>query len=372
MQDNSISSWITLHNIPYIGPQGLYKLLEHFKSPENIFSASKNDLLHVQGINEKTADSILNNKNKISISKQISWIEKNNIKVLKLTDIHYPVNLKSIFLPPPILYIHGEIKDVDRVSLAIVGARVATIYGKVVTQTLCRELICSGITIVSGLARGIDSVAHQTTLDCGGRTIAVMGCGLDIIYPPENRALYKAVSENGAVISEFPLGTGPNKFNFPRRNRIINGLSLGTLLIEAGEKSGSLITAGYALEEGREIFAVPGNLTSKKSIGTNTLIKKGEAKLVQNADDIIDELSPLVKSICGEFLKKTKENKEEIVLSIEEEKALGLISNSEAVHIDNIILAAKKSCLYNIFSLLLSLELKGKIRQLPGKNFIQI
>ncbi|MBI5417660.1 DNA-protecting protein DprA [Candidatus Poribacteria bacterium] len=370
--DKSIILWITLHYISKLSPSSFLKLLEHFKFPENVFKAKKNELLNIDGVKEEVAETILDNKSKPDIIKIIDWIETNNIKVLRIIDKEYPVNLKSIFCPPPLIYIKGELLEVDQIAVAIVGSRTASVYGKTVTQNITKELILSGITIISGMARGIDSAAHETALSAGGRTIAVLGCGIDVIYPPENRNLYKTISEHGAVISEFPIGTRPEKFNFPRRNRIISGLSLGTLVIEAGEKSGSLITANYALEEGREVFAIPGCITSKQSDGTNRLIKRGEAKLIQNGGDIIEELTPIVSSIGKELQKKNVKNKEMVQLSEEEHKLLSFLNNIDTIHIDQLLANAAKNNLPNIFSILLSLELKGMIKQLPGKNFIKV
>ncbi len=368
---SSIESWIILQNIPHIGPSSFNKLLEHFESPENVLQAKEKDLLNI-GVNSEAVKSIIINKNKIDISKHMLLLKKESIKLIRIIDKEYPLNLKSIFCPPPVIYVKGEIKEIDQVAIAVVGARMATVYGKAMTQKLCKELAYSGITVVSGMARGIDSVAHQTMIESDGRTIAVLGCGVDIIYPPENKNLYRAISEHGAVISEFPLGTKPEKFNFPRRNRLISGLSLGTLVIEAGEKSGSLITANYALEEGREVFAVPGNVLSKQSSGTNNLIKRGEAKLVENAEGIIEELEPIVNSIGKDLQKRIKSNNEKIILSQEEQKIFDLLDESIPTHIDKILSESARKNLSNIFSLMLTLELKGIIKQLPGKNFIKL
>ncbi|MBI5417400.1 DNA-protecting protein DprA [Candidatus Poribacteria bacterium] len=365
-----IDKWLLLHSIHEIGATTLFKLIEYFESPEKILSANKKELLNINGIASDTIEAILNNKNRINVDKQINWLQKNSVTLITITDDEYPVNLKSIFCPPVILYVKGNLTDVDQISIAIVGSRLSTVYGATITRQLCMDLVASGITITSGMARGVDSIAHKTAIEYNGRTLAVLGSGIDIIYPPENRTLYHEISLKGAVISEFPLGTKPNKFNFPRRNRLISGLSLGTVVIEAGDKSGALITANYALEEGREVFAIPGNINSKQSIGTNRLIKRGEAKLIQNIDDILDEISPIAASV-GKKLRQVKtEKKEPIVLSADEKKLTELINNTTPVHIDEIILNAGKNNISGIFSILLGLELKGVIKQLPGKNFI--
>ncbi|MFH1784401.1 MAG: DNA-processing protein DprA [bacterium] len=225
-----------------------------------------------------------------------------DIRILTIKDKDYPANLRFTFTPPKMLYVKGDLSDFDSVAIAVVGSRTPTAYGIKVTRELVGELSRNGVTVISGLARGIDTCAHKAALDAGGRTIAILGSGHYNIYPPENRALAEAICNSGAVISEFPLQAGPRRENFPRRNRLISGLSLGTIVVEAKQKSGSLITASFALEQGREVFAVPGNIYSKCSEGTNQLIKQG-AKLVETIDDIIEEIDSF-KTI---FNKKQEE-----------------------------------------------------------------
>ncbi len=269
-----------------------------------------------------------------------------------------------IFNPPFLLYLKGEVKKKDIDALAIVGTRRATTYGKLITRRLARALARKGVTIVSGLARGIDTAAHQGALEVGGRTIAVLGSGIDIIYPGENKKLAEEIAKRGAVVSEYSLGTQPNALHFPQRNRIISGLSKGVLVIEAPLKSGALITADFALEQGREVFAVPGNITSPNSQGTNRLIKEG-AKLVECAEDILEEL---------EFSYLKKEDKQvldrEIPSLFSEEREIFSLLKEEPVHIDSLIsesnLAASR-----VGELLMKLQIKGLARELPGKLFVR-
>ncbi|NQT23051.1 MAG: DNA-protecting protein DprA [Candidatus Omnitrophica bacterium] len=224
-----------------------------------------------------------------SLDKEIELIEKLGIKVITIDDKEYPSNLKHIYNPPKVLYVKGKIVPKDHYSIAVVGARKSSTYGRETAARLARELAEKSITVVSGMARGIDTYAHRGALESGGRTIAVLGCGINIIYPPENKSLMEEISKSGAVISEFPINTPPLRRNFPMRNRIISGLSFGVVVVEAAEKSGSLITASLALEQGREVFSVPGRVDTRLSRGTLALIKEG-AKLVENVDDILEEV----------------------------------------------------------------------------------
>jgi DNA processing protein len=255
--------------------------------------------------------------------------------------------------------VKGSFVEGDKNSVAVVGSRNASEYGIKVTQEISRNLASLGITIVSGMARGIDSAAHIAAIQGGGRTVAVLGSGVDVIYPPENRRLFERITENGAVVSEYPLGTRPNSYNFPPRNRIISGFSLGVLVVEASPKSGSLITAKLALDQGRDVYAVPGNVYSYKAKGTHSLLKSG-AKLVDNANDIVEELNITVKPI--------KENKEVIQELSPELLMIYDFCQDEPIHIDNIILKTGLSS-GRVSALLLDLELSGILKQLPGKMF---
>ncbi len=290
--------------------------------------------------------------------KIVENIFKKKISLLILPDKDYPERLKQIFDPPPVLYVRGKILPEDKFAIAVVGTRKITNYGKEVTELLVKELSSVGLTIVSGLARGVDSLSHKTALESKTRTIAVLGSGVDQIYPPQNEGLAKEIAENGAVISEYPPGMIALPGNFPARNRIISGLSLGVLVTEAGVDSGSLITAGLALEQNREVFAVPGPIYSQLSKGPSSLIKQG-AKLVTTAEDVLEELN-----IKGKINKLNKEiigeNKEEILL-------IKLLENEEK-HIDQLIRESKFTT-EKLNSLLMTMEISGKIKNLGGGNY---
>ncbi|MEP7145407.1 MAG: DNA-processing protein DprA, partial [bacterium] len=292
-----------------------------------------------------------------------------NVSILSTLDDDYPCNLKNTFDAPIIIYCKGRLNKSDKYSLSIVGTRTPTEYGKYTCEDFTEKLCRLGIPIISGFARGIDSVVHRTCLKNDNLTYAVFGCGVDVVYPSENKKLYNELTERGAVLSEFPLGSLPEKVNFPRRNRIISGISVGSLIIESGIKGGSLLTAEFAIDQDKEVFAVPGYINSKQSEGTNELIKKGHAKLVTNIDDILSEIDIKLKPILRKELI-IKENK--LISELKDaERILYEAIEHIPVHIDSINEITGLSisdCLVN----LLSLEFKGLIRQTPGKNFIRI
>ncbi|MBM4136342.1 MAG: DNA-protecting protein DprA [Nitrospira sp.] len=351
--------WIALSMLPDIGPVRARKLLSIFLTPEKIFGAGFEDLRSVEGIGNK-AKNIKEFSAWKNIDAQINILEKQGIHVAGLEEPSYPGMLRELEDAPVVIYMKGDIQPEDRYAIAIVGSRKPTPYGMSVTEKISEELAAMGFTIISGMARGIDAISHKGALRAGGRTIAVLGSGLDVTYPPENKGLMDKITRSGCVISEFPPGTPPDKENFPKRNRIISGLSLGVLVIEATSNSGSLITAGYALEQNREVFAVPGNINSPTSEGTNELIKRG-AILTRRAEDIVEELAPVLK---GFIRTKEKANLE----MTDEEKNLCNLLSGEPKHIDIISreggLAASKA-----LGILLGLELKGAVRQMSGKRF---
>ena len=363
--DESIKYWMALKSVKGIGSVAIKRLLERFKSPSRVFAATKEALLEVKGITTKIAEDILSFKGWKKINEEIASAESLGISILCWEDKKYPENLLSLHDPPPLLYLLGELKESDTVALAMVGSRMASSYGLETTKNFSRALAGAGVTIISGLARGIDSVAHKGALQVEGRTIAVTGCGLDIIYPPENRSLFSEIKERGAILSEFPLGTPPEACNFPRRNRLISGLSMGVVVVEASLKSGSLITARYALEQGREVYAIPGNVNSMKSRGTNNLIKDG-AKLVELPEEVLMDFLPQYgrqKSCSKEHPPK------EINLSFNDrENNIFSQLTLDPIHIDDLV----KKCMMDITeiaSVLLSLELMGAVTQHPGKMF---
>lgn len=362
---DELKGWIALNMIPGVGSITFMRLVNFFGSPEDALKASIKDLLNVKGLTPAICYSIVDHRNKIDADRELRLIECYNLKVITIKDENYPTNLKSIPDPPPVLYIKGEILPRDSRSISIVGARKATDYGKRVANELSIELALRGFTIVSGMAHGIDSTAHNGAISASGRTLAVMGNGLDIVYPAENVELFKKIVDHGAVISEFPIGTRPKKERFPVRNRIISGLSLGTVVVEASKTSGSLITANLALEQGREVFAVPGPIYSVTSKGTNDLIKQG-AKLVGSVEDILEELSNYTfEKITNYPLERPDPT--ELNLMDEEMKVLNAIGELP-IHVDEIIRKSNLS-MSKVSSALVMLELRGLINQLPGMMF---
>lgn len=290
----SLRPWFELRAVPGIGDAILCRLVEALGSPDAVLRASHDELMQAGGASPALAKAIrqgARSEDLQAIDRELKAIERMPIRVLTILDPDYPARLKTIHDPPPLLSMSGTLCEEDYHAVAIVGTRHATPTGRVVTERFSRELAAAGLTVVSGLARGIDGAAHQSALEAGGRTIAVLGCGIDRTYPPEHLALRKKIEERGAVLSELPLGAYPHAYHFPKRNRIISGLSIGVVVVEAAPKSGSLITARLAAEQGREVFAVPGSVQLEQSRGTNGLIKQG-AKLAECADDIIEELLP--------------------------------------------------------------------------------
>lgn len=366
MFDSETISLITLSLIEGVGSTIIQKLLNFFGSAEEALIASYEELSKVMGLSPGVCHKIVSQRHKVPLKEELSLIEQHACQVITIHDSSYPERLKAIFDPPQILYVKGQLAPQDALAIAIVGSRRATSYGRMMSEKLSEELASKGFIIISGFARGIDSAAHRGAINAGGETIAVMGNGLSIVYPPENARLMEEIIANGAVISEFPIKTPPLGANFPRRNRVISGLSLGTLIVEASEKSGSLITAKFALEQGREVFAVPGEISSRMSKGTNYLIKQGAA-LVETVDDILDALSlDLPKTPKG---SPQMETPPDIKLGDDEQIIWDLLSQKPR-HIDEIARASELP-LSKISSVLVMLELKGIIQQLPGKQFVR-
>ncbi len=361
-----IKLWIALNLVPGVGKVTYRKLIERFGDPAEVFRAQRVELKEIPGLTDNTINEILNYKIGDQLQRELQSIEEKQVTIVTMRDSAYPFNLKHIHDPPPLLYVEGELKEEDTLAISVVGTRSPTWYGKEITTRLSEGLARRGITVVSGMARGIDSLAHTAALDAGGRSIAVLGNGLKVVYPPENRGLKERMKEQGAVISEFMMDAKPDRLNFPIRNRIISGLSLGTVVVEAPAKSGALITARIALEQNREVFAVPGSVSSANSKGTNSLIKKG-AKLVENVEDIMEELpgelGGLTNGSPGE--EKTPEPE----LSPEHAAVFSLLHH-EAQHID-ILTEQSGFPAGKVAGILASLELEGLIKQLPGKTFIR-
>ncbi len=370
MNLDDLKYWIALKSVSGIGNLTFRALLDNFGSPSLIFNTPVSKLTGINGITKKMAVAINNFSDWDKVNQNFELLNKNKITVITYQDDDYPEKLKNIYDLPPFLYVRGSLMK-DDINIAIVGSRRATTYGKYTTERISRELAQKGVTVVSGMARGIDSAAHRGALAARGRTIAVLGSGLDVIYPPENKILFAEIIENGAVISEFPMGTPPIAANFPSRNRIISGMSYGVLVVEAGEKSGSLITARLALEQGREVFAVPGSVETPASRGTNRLIKEG-AKLIENAEDILEEIIPQLEKtkVLSETLSSENESKlpaKEIELTVKEKIVADFIFDKR-IHVDDIIAATNLSPA-DVLSTLMSLELKNLVTQHPGKYF---
>lgn len=372
----SLRDWLELRAVKGLGPRIFAKLLAVFGSPQAIRSASHADLLSAGEIPHGLAQAIhqpLPAEVQQQITRELQAVEAGRFTLLPLTDPDYPPRLKMIADPPPLIACSGALLPQDRHALAIVGARKASAQGRAFTQKLSGDLATLGFTIVSGLARGTDAAAHEGAVESCGRTLAVLGCGIDRTYPPEHRLLRTKIEQHGAVLSEFPMGTPPQPYHFPQRNRVISGLSLGVIVTEATSKSGSLITARFALEQNREIFAVPGTVTHSLSRGPHFLIKQG-GKLVEGITDITDEIFPLLDPDFQEHLGKQQLSRPSPVSSAElsvEEQQLITMMPLDPVSLDELI-SQNSFSPSEVMSLLLSLELKGLIKQLPGLQYLRI
>ena len=357
--------WHAFNSIDGFGPQAFKKLLASFAELEEAWKSTDTDKLGQLGLSKKQIDNFFQFRQKHSPENLFEELTKENIEILTIKDEAYPTQLKEIASAPPVLYIRGDRDILSNKSIAIVGSRKFTEYGRRVTENLTRDLVRAGLTIVSGLALGIDGIAHRAALDAGGLTAAVLGTGIDdaTIYPREHFNLAKSIIENGgALITEQPPKTPSLKQNFPARNRIMAGLALGTLVIEAAENSGSLITAGFALEQNREVFAVPGDIFSPQSTGTNRLIKNG-AKLVTSAADILEELN--ISRTQPALALKIFEPK------TDEEKIIWKNLSNEPLHIDKISKMTRLDTAA-VASVLSALEIEGAVKNIGGQNFIRL
>jgi DNA processing protein len=352
--------WFALKSVPLVGNVTFRRLLERFDTPELALKAAESELALVKGLNAAVIESIKSHDYLVSAELECEKVEKAGVKVVNFLSEEYPKVLLEIPDPPPYLYMKGNLAGIEP-AIAIVGSRRASTYGLMTTTRLAGELAEHGLTVVSGMARGVDSAAHRGALNGGGQSIGILGCGIDVVYPQENRRLFDEMSAKGTLYSEFPMGTLPLAENFPRRNRIISGISRGVLVVEAMENSGSLITAQYALEQGREVFAVPGNINCSSSRGANRLIKQG-AKLVESVEDILEEL-PFRQTRIGGVVPTVPG----FSLTPQEAAVYTLLSGAP-LHIDEIIVKSGLT-VGEVSASLLRLELKGAIMQLPGKNF---
>jgi len=356
--------WIWLSSIEGIGPKRFYELVGLFGSPAEIWSASPKELESLNFLGSKPKSCLISAKKDEYIEKLFRDLEKNQIKGISRISSYYPQDLSQIFDPPPVLFAKGNLDALTSTkNIAIVGSRRCTHYGLEVAEKLACELSHRGVSIVSGMARGIDTAAHKGCLAAGGNTIAVLGCGVDIIYPPENHKVYEDIMNKGVLVSEYLPGTLPLAQHFPARNRIISGMSSGVVVVEAAEKSGAMITVDFALEQGREVFAVPGNINSKYSVGPNRLLKEG-ARLVTDIYDIMEELNWGRR----ETIQKSERSKDEVLqLDLFEHKIVELLEEGDLTFDEFVTKTGFP--IQKLNSLLTMLELRGIIKQLPGKIF---
>src|SRR5579875_1102521 len=386
MQRESDVYWLALRAVDGVGPRTARLLLEHYGSADAIFAASEAELVQL-GIPRKTALNILGFDRFAPLERELCELERIGARLVRWSDEDYPPNLREIPDPPPFFYLRGNVQSVLRDCIAVVGARTASDAGLRMARRLGRELAAKGLTVVSGLARGIDGEAHQGALEVSGSTVAVMACGIDVIYPPEHRKLAEAiVKSDGALIAELPLGTPPIAENFPVRNRILSGLSLGVVVVEASERSGSLITARLALEQNRQVFAVPGSPLTGKTRGSNRLLKEG-ARLVECVEDVIEELSPQLQGQISKgavrqsdaankgtpatsvrISSKERPNPAEENLTKDAKSILKVLKDGQRLHVDAIIEASQLDA-QTVLRLLLEMELHGIVAQHPGKLF---
>ena len=368
--------WLALTRIDGLGIRGCHKLIQHFGSPQAAYMASLTELESC-GVPARVAQAIFAQAALKDAEREVQEIAKADCELIAYDNEAYPPLLKQIPDAPLLLYVKGDVKVLSQYAVAVVGSRRPSAYGSSVAHRLAHDLAQRQMVVVSGLARGVDSAAHRGALEAKGKTVAVMGSGIDVMYPRENKKLADEIAKSGAVISEFPLGTGPTPENFPIRNRIISGLSLGVVVVEAAEYSGSLITARLALEQNREVFAVPGNITSAQSFGPNHLIKQG-AKLVDQWMDVIEEftaevrmqLLPPMETSDGEPMGAQAATLFEASLTPDQKAVFETLRADQTSFVDEIVVAAKIPH-PRVLAALLELEMNGLIRQLPGKNFIR-
>ncbi len=353
--------WIGFSKVPGIGPARLRALLDYYGDIALAWQSNSGELRAI-GLDKRSVENLVKVREQVDLEAELDKLHRLKVSVLTWESPDYPRLLQSIADPPPVLYVRGQLISQDEWALAVVGTREATTYGKECTRLLVSGLAQNGITVVSGLAYGIDTEAHQTAISTGGRTVAVMGCGLDIIYPSENKKLSQAIIEHGAIVSEYPLGTKPESGNFPRRNRIISGLSLGVLFVEGSIQSGARITADFALEQGREVFAVPGSILRRGGSGPNLLIQNG-AKLVTQVNDILEELNLTMVAQHAEARA--------IIPGNEVEATLLKQLSSDPIHVDDLGQVTGLTA-SEIASTLTLMELKGLVRQVGGMNYVLI
>ena len=360
---SDLKYWVALNKIPRLGPARFGRLEKYFRSMSDAWTASSSDLRDA-GLDKETVRVIQSKRLTLDPDHELELMERANVRAMTWRDEEYPPRLKEIYDPPPVLYVMGSILPEDERSIAVVGTRKATAYGKEVTYRLTSDLAKNNVTIVSGLARGIDAMSHRAALEAEGRTVAVLGSGVDVIYPREHASLSRSIAEKGAIVSEFPVGTRPDARNFPRRNRIMSGMTLGTLVMEAGEASGALWTVRHALDQDREVFAVPGSIFSPASRGANRIIQEG-AKLVLNYQDILEELNLSVVS------EQIKMEMDVLFPKDDTESLLMKYITYEPVHIDDVIRTTGMP-IATVSSTLAVMEVRGLVKQVGGMNYVRL
>ena len=360
-------AWLALNLLPQVGPVRVRKLLQHFGSPERILAAKSSDILQIDGFGLAQAESIAGWEAQVDLADELKKIKERDLTLLTQEDELYPPLLREIYNPPLVLTIWGDLTKRDHNALGVVGSRHATHYGLSTTKKLSFQIAYAGYTVVSGLARGIDTAAHEAALAAKGRTVAVIGSGIGKLYPPENMALAERIAQNGAVVSEYPVDRPADKQTFPYRNRIVAGWTCGLIVVEAPLRSGSLITAQQATEQGRTVYAVPGPIDKPTSAGCNRLIQQG-AKLIMDGADVLDDLMTLFPTAPKAPL--VEESRPVVTLTLEEEILYNAISTDEA-HINDIATTSGLTTA-TVSSTLMRLEMKRLIRALPGRRYVRL
>lgn len=378
IQENSvdIASWLKLIRAEGVGPKTFARLLKRFGSIDRVMGASISELTKVRGIGDKTAESIVRTRDNFNSDKELALASKLGIWLVTIQDKRYPAALKVIYDPPPVLYVKGDFQRSDSLAVAIVGSRRCSNYGMEQSSRFAHFLSSAGFTVISGMARGIDTSAHRGALSAGGRTIAVQGCGLKNIFPPENEKLFRSISENGACISELPLEYEPLSENFPARNRIIAGLSMGVIVIEAALRSGALLTAKAALAYDREVMAVPGRIDSPMAKGANQLIKQG-ARLIESIEDVMEAIGVVGDTLMDHARQTAQKAENDVEMPLfdisrlnlnDDEKKVYECLDGQLLHVEEII-AISDIAAGKVNASLISLRLKGLIKDLPGNMY---
>ena len=362
MKADELKYWVAFTRLPRVGRVSFQRMEEHFGTLDQAWRAGLTEL-RAAGLDQRAARNIATRKMAVDPDGELAALEKAGVRAVTWHHDDYPPRLKEVYDRPPLIFVRGDIVPEDERSVAVVGTRSPSPYGREVAYQLTHDLAMTGVTVVSGLARGIDGIAHRAALEAGKRTTAVLGSGIDVNYPREHAKLAAEIAENGALVSEHPLGTRPHAENFPRRNRILSGMTLGTVVVEAGETSGAQITASHALEQNREVFAVPGSVFAPKSRGTNKLIKESGAKLVSDYLDILEELnlSSVGQQLEMKALFPTDETESQVIRFV----------TFDPVHIDEIIRNSGME-ISKVSSLLAMMELKGLVRQVGGMNYVRV